>query len=281
MRGIAFLTVVRDDTFFLKKWLSYYQGIASSPSDLVVLIDGGDPASVRLCNEHFVNAVPLPRLSNSRLVNDKQRAQFASIYASRLLQAGFEFVVASDVDEYLILCPSIDSSLYDYLKLSFCHGIPLPIGLDVISQPGDTRLLLSTPFSAQRRTCLLSKKYAKPVITNRPIRWGSGFHRIIGESPVRSSHLFLIHYGSADSFLLDLRYKKRHMNSSSWRNHHFRRMNIARVVQCVPPLETENQSHFSWRLILNVRALLSVLFLFPRYRIKKYILFPSALRGLI
>ena len=77
-------------------------------------------------------------------------------------------------------------------------------------------------FLSQRNFAFISTRYTKPVVINRPVRWGSGFHRIKNHNFHIDKNLYLLHFGAVDmQMLID----KATSRGPDWVNHLKRRGN--------------------------------------------------------
>jgi hypothetical protein len=82
-----------------------------------------------------------------------------------------------------------------------------PLGLDFGQHLKTEQALDKTkPFLAQRSYALLSTRYTKTSIISKPVRWGSGFHRINGHNYHIDKNLYLLHFGNADYESLKARF---------------------------------------------------------------------------
>ena len=75
---------------------------------------------------------------------------------------------------------------------------------------------------AQRQYALLSTRYTKPVVLNRPAPWGSGFHSVNGHNFHIDPNLYLLHFGAVD---MDMLVAKAANRGPDWVNHLRRRGN--------------------------------------------------------
>ena len=78
------------------------------------------------------------------------------------------------------------------------------------------------PFLEQRGYALLSTRYTKPVVLNKPVSWGSGFHRVKNHNFHIDKNLYLLHFGAVDMDMLIAKAAKR---GEDWVNHLKRRGN--------------------------------------------------------
>ena len=112
---------------------------------------------------------------------DRYRAKKISEFKN--LYPRYKAVLAMDIDEFLLIDPNLNQSLFDYLNQEFKYSSLSGLGLDVGQHPiTEKQLDLNKKFLSQRSYALLSDRYTKPIVSFKPINWGSGFHRIKGEN---------------------------------------------------------------------------------------------------
>ena len=158
----------------------------------------------------------------SRSAGDKYRIGKMSDLAHELFKT-YDIVIGCDCDEFLMVDPALNISLADYLSNKKINTTLSGLGLDVgqhmtYEKPLDT----SKPFLTQRAYALLSTRYTKPVVINRPVRWGSGFHSINGHNFHIDPNLYLLHFGAVD---MDMLVAKASARGADWVNHLKRRGN--------------------------------------------------------
>ena len=218
-KRIAVITMARNDTFFLSRWIKYYGDIFGY-ENLYIYLDGTDQEVPD--NAGAANITKLPHTDMSRSAGDKYRIGLISDLAKKLLEK-YDIVIGCDCDEFLIVDPALGVSLDKYLSAKKFKNTLSGLGLDVgqhltYEQPLDT----SKPFLSQRHYALLSTRYTKPVVINRPVRWGSGFHSIHGHNFHIDKHLYLLHFGAVD---MDILLTKAANRGPDWVNHLRRRGN--------------------------------------------------------
>ena len=158
----------------------------------------------------------------SRSVGDKYRIGKMSDQANELLKK-YDIIIGCDCDEFLIVDPALNTSLAQYLSDKQINTTLSGLGLDVGQHLTHEKPLDSSkPFLAQRAYALLSTRYTKPVVINRPVRWGSGFHSINGHNFHIDPHLYLLHFGAVD---MDMLVAKAASRGPDWVNHLKRRGN--------------------------------------------------------
>lgn len=218
-KRIAAITMARNDTFFLSRWIEYY-GREVGTENLYIYLDGTDQDIPE--NAGAAHITKLPHTDMSRSDGDKYRIGKMSDLASELFKK-YDIVIGCDCDEFLIIDPALNTSLAEYLSNAEIHTTLSGLGLDVGQHLTNEKPLdPSKPFLSQRAYALLSTRYTKPVVINRPVRWGSGFHSINGHNFHIDPHLYLLHFGAVD---MDMLVAKAASRGPDWVNHLKRRGN--------------------------------------------------------
>lgn len=218
-KRIAAITMARNDTFFLSRWIEYY-GREIGTENLYIYLDGTDQEIPE--NAGAAHITKLPHTDMSRSAGDKYRIGKMSDLANKLLKK-YDIVIGCDCDEFLIVDPALNTSLAKYLSNTEIHTTLSGLGLDVGQHLTHEKPLDSSkPFLAQRAYALLSTRYTKPVVINRPVRWGSGFHSINGHNFHIDPNLYLLHFGAVDMEMLVAKAASR---GPDWVNHLRRRGN--------------------------------------------------------
>ena len=219
VKRIAAITMARNDEFFLSRWVAYY-GKQLGTENLYILLDGTDQK--KPLNAGKANITKLPHTDMSRAAGDKYRIGKLSELAQELLKT-YDIVIGCDTDEFLIVDPNTNKTLAEYLSELKIRTSVSGLGLDVgqnmkTEKPLDTNMAILE----QREYALLSTRYTKPVVINRPVKWGSGFHRIKGHNFHIDKNLYLLHFGAVDMNMLLSKATKR---GTDWVNHLRRRGN--------------------------------------------------------
>ena len=218
-KRIAAITMARNDTFFLSRWIEYY-GREIGTENLYIYLDGTDQDIPE--NAGAAHITKLPHTDMSRSAGDKYRIGKMSDLANKLLKK-YDIVIGCDCDEFLIVDPALNTSLAKYLSNTEIYTTLSGLGLDVGQHLTHEKPLDSSkPFLAQRAYALLSTRYTKPVVINRPVRWGSGFHSINGHNFHIDPNLYLLHFGAVDMEMLVAKAASR---GPDWVNHLKRRGN--------------------------------------------------------
>lgn len=218
-KRIAAITMARNDTFFLSRWIEYY-GRLFGTENLYILLDGTDQEIPQ--NADKSNIEKLPHTDMSRAAGDKYRINLISDKANELLKK-YDIVIGCDCDEFLAVDPALNQNLTDYLSNKKIKTTLSGLGLDVGQHlKHEVPLDTSKTFLSQREYALLSTRYTKPVVINRPVHWGSGFHRIKGHNFHIDKNLYLFHFGAVD---MDMLIAKAANRGPDWVNHLKRRGN--------------------------------------------------------
>ena len=218
-KRIAAITMARDDEFFLSRWIAYY-GKNFGTKNLYILLDGTDQKTPE--NAGDAHITKLPHTSMSRSAGDKYRIKKLSELAHKLLK-NYDIVIGCDSDEFLIIDPKTKQNLSEYLSNKKINTSLSGLGLDIGQNLQHEKTLdKNAPFLEQREYALLSTRYTKPVVINKPVVWGSGFHSIKHHNFHIDKNLYLLHFGAIDMKMLEDKALKR---GTDWLNHLKRRGN--------------------------------------------------------
>jgi hypothetical protein len=266
IKKICAITMARDDDFFLSRWIAYY-GKQLGTENLYVLLDGTDQNIPENAGNAHITKLPHEQLS--RAAGDKYRIQKLSELAHKLLET-YDIVIGCDVDEFLIVDPKTKQTLQKYLSNKKINTTLSGLGLDVGQHLYCEAMLDTTaPFLEQREYALLSTRYTKPVVINKPIVWGSGFHSIRHNNFHIDKNLYLLHFGAVDMNMLEEKAKKR---GSDWLKHLQRRgngtinavtkhkahnekwMRLARILQtyCRPIYALRKPAMFGLKIVVKL-----------------------------
>ena len=266
LKKIAAITMARDDEFFLSRWIAYY-GKQFGTENLYILLDGTDQNAPENAGNAHITKLPHEQLSRSS--GDKYRINKLSELAQELLK-NYDIVIGCDSDEFLIVDPKLNTTLPKYLSNKKIHTTLSGLGLDVGQHLYNEAILDTTAsFLEQREYALLSTRYTKPVIINKPVKWGSGFHSIKRHNFHIDKNLYLLHFGAIDMNILEEKAKKR---GEDWLNHlkrrgngtidtvtkskarHERWLRIARILQtyCRPIYALREPAMFGLKVVVKI-----------------------------
>ena len=219
LKKIAAITMARNDDFFLSRWIEYY-GAQFGTENLYIYLDGLDQNIPE--NAGKAHITKLPHTNMSRSTGDKYRIGKISNLAHDLLKS-YDIIIGCDCDEFLIVDPKTNTTLAEYLSGKKIHTTLSGLGLDIGQHMKQEKSLdTSKPFLEQRSFALMSTRYTKPVVINKPVNWGSGFHRVKGKNFHIDKNLYLLHFGAVD---MDMLISKAASRGTDWVNHLKRRGN--------------------------------------------------------
>lgn len=228
MKKISALTMVRNDDFYLRKWVEYYGGQLGK-ENLYVFFDGLDQEIPSFCEG--THAEKVEKIGTNVVDNDKGRVRFLSAKAADLFASGYELVIGTDADEFIVVDPSLGKSLPEYLRALDIKDSLSPLGLDFGQKLGEEPdIVEDEPFLHQRRYALFGTRYTKASILARPLSWGSGFHRVKGHNFHIAKDLYLFHFGYFDSARILNRKEDEDRLEQGWKHHIDKRSQTIRLV---------------------------------------------------
>ena len=229
MKKIAAITMVRNDDFFLQKWVEYYGRELGGKEHLYIFFDGLDQEIPAFCEG--TNAIKLEKIGTDVVSNDKGRVAVMSAKAAVLFSNGYDLVIGTDADEYLVADPILGLSLQAFLSGLTISNCASGLGLDIGHKVGEeTALQSDKPFLAQRSYAQLGTRYTKCSVISRPLNWGSGFHRVKGQNFHIAKDLYLFHFGYADMDRINARFADKSRLEQGWERHLRKRSRTSRLV---------------------------------------------------
>ena len=229
MKKIAAITMARNDSFFLKKWISYY-GRELGRENLYVFLDGLDQEAPE--GSEGVSITKVEKIKGKVVALDRARLKFLSDRAAELL-TDYDLIIGCDADEFLVVDPKLEISLRAYLSTLNIQSSASGLGLDIGQNLNEEKPIIENEnFLSQRSYAFISTRYTKPVVIAQPLTWGSGFHRIKGENFHIAEHLDLIHLGGFDDNMLMARFSDKDRMAGGWAKHiEKRRKTIVEVTE--------------------------------------------------
>lgn len=244
-KRICALTMVRNDEFYLRKWIEYY-GNQLGRENLYVYLDGKDQEIPEWCNG--VSVVAVDKIPGQVVEAEKGRLDFLSKTAADLLKR-YDLVIGTDADEFLIVDPELGISLVEYLSKSEIKVSLSGLGIDVGQHTGEESDITSDiPFLEQRHYARLSTRYTKPCVIAKPVRWGRGFHRVKGHNFHIGKGLYLFHFGYFDLGRIKARFEDPSRRQAGWTKHLEKRSKTIKLV-------TERKSR-DWNLWTKVARII-------------------------
>lgn len=223
-KRIAAVTMARNDDFFLTRWVNYYAA-QLGVDNLYVILHGLEqkmPDGLVFPSNNVSN-IPFTPLSRAR--GEKNRIAELNALADRLLtEQGYGLVVGTDCDEFIIVDPSLNQTLADYLAAADIRVGLSPLGIDLGQRmPQEGNINPANSILVQRRYGVLSPRYTKASIRSIVTPWGSGFHRMRRHNFHIAQGLYLIHTGNCDMERLKARMNDKSRIAAGWGKHIERR----------------------------------------------------------
>ena len=229
MKKIAAITMVRNDDFYLKKWVEYYSAQLGGKEHLFIYYDGTDQTIAPFCEGTYAELVP--KIGTQVVSAEKGRLKYLSEKAAILLQDGYDLVIGVDADEFSVVDPKLGKTLVQYLSEIKIKGAASGLGLDFGQKLGEEdNITEDRPFLEQRHYAQLGTRYTKPSILAEPLRWGSGFHRVKGHNFHIVKDLYLLHFGYFDMKRLEDRFNDKDRLAQGWGKHMKKRSRTIRLV---------------------------------------------------
>lgn len=232
MKKIAAITMLRNDEFFLRKWVEYY-GAQLGRDNIYVYFDGLDQEIPDFCKG--VSCVKNEHVDCDVHTGDKLRISFLSQQASALLDS-YDMVIGTDVDEFLIPDPATGLNLVEFLSQPAFDGYDCisGLGIDVGQKLGEEAAIdASEPFLSQRQYAKLSTRYSKASVLCTKAGWGSGFHRVKGHNFHIVKDLYLFHFGCIDLDRIKARMSDSEKVANGWSRHLNKRAGTIKLVSSV------------------------------------------------
>jgi len=203
-RPACAVTMVRDDHFFLERWVAYY-GAQFGPDALYVVSHGGDPRVAEIAAGCSV--LTLPPIFGEDF--DVVRWRLLQGIGNGL-RGYFEFVLVGDVDEFVVVDPALGESIVAFLARYGRRRCTLtPVGLEVVHLADREPEALDGPILGARRHCVFSTAYSKPCLFNHAVRLARGGHFATDPALMVPEGLYLFHMRFADAGLSAARLAQR------------------------------------------------------------------------
>ena len=246
MKKIAVLTMVRNDDFYLRKWVEYYGRELGGKEHLFIYFDGLDQEIPPFCEG--TNAQKLPKIGTDVVSNDKGRVAVMSAKAAELFAQGYDLVIGTDCDEFLVPDPALGKGLAAFLDGVSVKGCASGLGLDFGQKMGEEGPIDDgIPFLRQRHYAQLGTRYTKASILSEPLQWGSGFHRVKGRNFHIVKDLYLLHFGYFDMGRIEARFQDKSRLEQGWEKHMRKRSRTIRLVTGLKPRDFGRWTAFARR----------------------------------
>ena len=226
-KKIAVITMARNDEFFLNRWVRYY-GAQFGEENLYIYLDGLDQEIPVFAEK--TNITILPRTEGKVVAADRGRMKIINQEAKKILQ-NYDLIIGTDADEFLVVEPNCGKSLAEYLSSIKIKNTVSGLGIDVAQKlDEEPELDKELPFLAQRSYAFVSTRYTKTSVKTKPINWGAGFHRLMGNNFTIDKNLYLFHFGSVDAKIIENKISDKDKIKTGWTRHLKKRMRVINYV---------------------------------------------------
>lgn len=210
---IAALTLVRNDSYFLERWIAHY-GAALGHENLFIIFRGTDWVHPRLPDA--ISKIVVSDSPHDRYARNEWSAAFVSTTAAYLLQS-HDAVLRTDIDEFVVMDPDAGQTLAQAIAGWRDLGCVSALGTDVIHHRATEAPLdvQAGPILAQRKHGVITREFSKPVVIYHPVRWQAGFHRADGQEIRFGPMLHLFHLALHDETIAQSRVSERAASHSS------------------------------------------------------------------
>ena len=203
--NIAFATMVRNEHYFLPKWIQYYSRHVGK-DNLYILLDGADQTVPPEADGCQVLALPRRPYGGGW---DRNRWDTLEYFAGLLLSR-FDVVVLGDVDEFIVCDPSSGESLLGALGRARQSKVISPFAIEVIHRIDlEPPLDPDQPILHQRKYVRINASYCKPCIISESVHWSVGGHYSNFAELHLDTNLYLFHLRFLDRDMLIERQRSR------------------------------------------------------------------------
>lgn len=189
------ITMVRDDFFFLERWVRYYAALFGRDA-LYIFAHGGDPRISEIAQG--CNVITLPDVFDEGF--DAVRWRLLQNLGNGL-RGYYEFIILGDVDEFVLIDPKSGIDLREFLARRRGRMTLTPIGLEMVHVPERETGALDGAMLGARRYLRFTSAYSKPCIFNRPTDLSRGGHYAKDPELRQFRSLFLFHMRYVDEGL--------------------------------------------------------------------------------
>ena len=94
------------------------------------------------------------------------------------------------------------------------------LGIDIGQHLGkEAEIEETVSFLKQRHYARLSTRYSKSTVITKPVKWGSGFHRVRNTNFKIIKDLYLFHFGCVDMKRLEAKFSDKDKIATGWERH--------------------------------------------------------------
>lgn len=192
--SVAVVTMVKDDIFFLRKWIGYYGGLFGRENLYVVNHGRGEAVTAEAagCN---VIGIPQGDVKNFDKVRWKLLNALLSGFGSY-----YSHVIMGDVDELVVLDPATGKSLPAWLEEQPKGQVLTPLCLELVHDRHGEPEVIGKDILGPRRYARTVQKYCKPCVISTETKLSRGGHfasegRLNCPDPLYMFHLKYCDFG--------------------------------------------------------------------------------------
>ena len=198
------LTMVKDDDFFLERWVKYYGGIFGRDA-LYVVNHGGGHRVADIATGCSVIDIPGGFQKNFDMVRWRLFNGLA-----QGLRGYYDFAIVADVDEFLVVDPRTGLGLDVFLGRRRGNVSVTPLGLAVVHKPElEPEDIGTGPMLGPRRYARYASDYCKPTVFNHEVKLARGGHHSTDSTLKVFRNLYLFHMRFVDETLFNETYGRR------------------------------------------------------------------------
>lgn len=184
---VAVMTVARDESEMLPRWVRYYAGQVGA-NNLVVMDDNSVDGSTDGLPCTVLRLPPQPW----KVDFEHTRMKLASGIGSALLWC-YDVIIFCDVDEFLVPDPDRFDGLLDYLRARSDREVIAPVGMNLLHNTAlEPALDHGQPVLAQRRFVKFAPGMCKPSIKRVSAPWRAASHGILSPFEI-DPDLWMLH----------------------------------------------------------------------------------------
>ena len=190
--NVAVITTVRDDDFFLERWVRYYGGFFGREN--LYVINHGNQERVREL-ARGCNLFPIPD-DNPRNFNPRRwRTQNGLLTA---LRQWFTHVLVTDVDEFIVVDPESGHDLGSWLASVGSGAVRTAFGLEIVHLRDREPDPVEDSILGPRMHAQINPWYSKPCVISRPAKLSRGGHYATWDRLENPEFLYLFHMKYCD-----------------------------------------------------------------------------------
>lgn len=189
---VAVVTMVRDDYFFLKKWVDYY-GQLFGRENLYVINHGHEAKVSEIASG--CNLIGIPG-DPHRNFDVKRWRLLNGLVAG--LRSYYSYVICGDVDEFVVLDPASGSNLAEFMFDLKDRQVLTPFGLEVVHRRSLETDPLKDVILGPRRHVQIAMHYSKPCVVGATAKLSRGGHYSTHDKLEMPQDLYLLHLKFCD-----------------------------------------------------------------------------------